>query len=359
MPGESSRDRRAVLKRVIQALVSLAIVVGIFVGVIPRLANYSDVWDTIKAMTSLEVGTLAVVGLWNLVTYWFVMVAVLPGLRYREAAVVNQASTAVSNTLPAGGAIGVGVTYAMYTSWGFGAGEIALSALISGVWNNFVKLGMPIFAVILLAFTGEVSAAKIVAAAIGVAVLVGSVVAFGLVLKSERLARAVGRKIGRVVSKLRALVRHSATEDWGDAALGFRRRTIGLLRTRWAGLTLTTLVSHGSLFIVLLVTLRHVGVGEPELGWIDALVAFAIVRLVSALPITPGGVGVVEAGLAFALTLAATGAVDTEIVAAVLVFRAVTYLLPIPLGAIAYVVWRRNTTWRKTSEERASVANTA
>lgn len=350
---DANTEKKFPTKRVIQALVSLVIVVGIFVGVMPRLASYEDVWETIKAMTGLEIGTLAVVGVWNLVTYWFVMVAVLPGLRYREAAVVNQASTAVSNTMPAGGAIGVGVTYAMYTSWGFTPGEIALSALVSGIWNNFVKLGMPILAVTLLAFTGGVSAAKVITAVVGIGVLVGSIVVFGLILRSERLARIVGRRIGTIVSRLRALAGRSPTGDWGEAALGFRRRTIGLLRTRWMGLTVASLLSHGSLFVVLLMTLRHVGVGQDVLTWVDALVAFAVVRLLSALPITPGGVGIVEAGLIVALQLAATVEVDAQIAAAVFVFRAVTYFLPIPLGAISYVVWRRNKSWRTTAEDRA------
>lgn len=344
--------RSPVLKRTVQGVVSLAIVAGIFVGVLPRLANYSDVWDTITAMTGLEAGTLVVVGAWNLVTYWFVMVAVLPGLRYREAAVVNQASTAVSNTLPAGGAIGVGVTYAMYTSWGFGPEAITLSALVSGIWNNFVKLGMPILAVSLLAVTGSANAVKVTTAIVGVAALVGSVVGLSLILKSEALARTVGRRIGTVVSRLVRIAGKDGVGDWGEAAAEFRRRTIGLLRTRWHWLTAATLMSHGSLFIVLLVTLRHVGVGESALGWIEALVAFSIVRLVSALPVTPGGVGIVEAGLSLALTLAAAGSHDAQIVAAVLVFRAITYFFPIPLGALAYVVWRRNTTWRKTVEQR-------
>ena len=104
------KPKTPVWKRVVQALISLAIVVGIFAGVMPLIADYGDVFDTIRAMTSLEIGSLLVVGLWNLATYWFVLVAALPGLRLREAAVVNQASTAVSNTLPAGGAIGVGVS---------------------------------------------------------------------------------------------------------------------------------------------------------------------------------------------------------------------------------------------------------
>ena len=46
-------------------------------------------------------------------------------------------------------------------------------------------------------------------------------------------------------------------------------------------------------------------------------------------------------------------------VAAILVFRAITYLLPIPLGAISYVIWRINKSWRLTRDQRAVLAGDA
>ncbi len=339
----------------VQALISIVIVVGIFVGVLPRFASYSDVWDTIRAMTGLELFGLFLAGVWNIVTYWFVMVAVLPGLRYREAAVVNQASTAVANTLPGGGAIGVGVAYAMYTSWGFGTGQIALSALVSGIWNNFAKLGFPVIALALLALSGDLTPARVTAAAGGIAVLVAAVVGFGLILKSDRLARAIGARLGRFVSRLRAMIRKDPVGDWGQAAASFREQTIGLLRTRWVALTVATIVSHFSLFAVLWLTIRNVVPGDIPVSAIQVFAAFAFVRLISALPITPGGLGVVELGYTAALTISLSAVDPADLVAAILLFRAITFFMPIPLGALSYVFWRRNRSWRKSEAERAAL----
>jgi uncharacterized membrane protein YbhN (UPF0104 family) len=353
--SESGKRPTPKWKRVGQAAISLLIVGGIFLGVLPRFASYSEVWATISAMTWLELLGLLTVGIWNIVTYWFVMVAVLPGLRFREAAVVNQASTAVANTLPGGGAIGVGVAYAMYTSWGFRPGEIALSALVSGIWNNFVKLGMPVLALALLALSGDLTAARITAAVIGIAVLVGAIVVFGLILKSDLLARAIGAWLGRVVTRLRRIVRKGPVGDWAESAARFRRDTIGLLERRWISLTVATLVSHLSLFAVLWLTLRNVVPGTIPLNGIQVFAAFAFVRLISALPITPGGLGVVELGYTAALTIGLSAVAEADIVAAVLLFRAITYLLPIPVGALAYVFWRRNSSWRMSPDERRGI----
>ncbi len=340
-------------KRLLQAVVSLGIVVAIFVFAFPQFASYRDVWAQITAMTWLEAVTLLAVAVWNLVTYWFVLTAVMPGLTYPQAAVSNQASTAVANTLPGGGAIAVGVTYAMYRSWGFGKGEFTLAAVVSGVWNNFAKLGMPVLALALLALEGEITAARVVAAVAGIAMLLGTIALWSLFLYKESLARRIGGSVGRAVSRLRALVRKPPVTEWGEAGVRFRAQALGLLRDRWLRLTIATVVSHVSLYIVLLVTLRHVGVGNEILSWVQVLAVFAFIRLISALPITPGGVGVVELGLTVGLQVAADFSTvseslfESKIAAAVLVFRAITFLLPVPLGALSYVVWRRNTRWRR------------
>jgi uncharacterized membrane protein YbhN (UPF0104 family) len=325
----------------------------------PLIADYGDVFDTIRAMTGLEDGSLVLIGLWNLATYWFVLTAALPGLRLREAAVVNQASTAVSNTLPAGGVIGVGVSITMLTSWGFTIGSIGRSAVVTGIWNNFVKLGMPVLALSLLAVEGAITPARLAAAAVGIAVLVGAVVVFGLVLRSDRLARSIGRAVGRLVDWGRRLLHKEPVGGWEERSSNFRTDTIGLLRHRWLPLTIATLVSHISLYLVLLVALRHVGVSQDELSWIAVLAAFAFVRLISALPLTPGGVGVVELGYAAVMTIGLDDITSAQVVAAILVFRAVTYLLPIPLGLLSYVVWRVNKTWKMTDDERASMSGDA
>jgi len=132
---------------------------------------------------------------------------------------------------------------------------------------------------------------------------------------------------------------------WELATAKFRTRTIALVRARWLYITVVTVVSHLSLFLVLLLALRFVGVGADQVSLAEALAVFAFARLLTAIPITPGGLGVVE--VALITGLAAAGGDRALVAAAVLVFRALTYVLPIPLGLAAYVFWRRNRSWRR------------
>jgi len=323
----------------VRALLSLAVIVAVFGFALPKIANFSDVWSTITEMTWIEIGTLALFAIWNTVTYWFVLNAALPGSTLSQNALVNQASTAVSNTLPAGGAFGVAVTYAMYSSFGLGVGAVTLAILVTGIWNNVVKFGLPIIALGLLALTGDATGPLLVAALIGLAALAGAIVLGVLVLASDRLAAKVGAGLARVAAPVLRLLRRHPPRDWDAAAVRGRARVIDLLRGRWLVLTVATLVSHLSLFLVLLVALRHVGVSEDEVSWIQVLAAFSFGRLVTALPITPGGLGVVELALTGALV--AAGGEAAPVAAAVLVYRALTFLPPIVFGGPAYLIWRR------------------
>jgi hypothetical protein len=74
----------------------------IFVYFLPRIVDYGEVWAAIRAMTWLELLTLASLAVWNKATYWLVEMSARPGLGYRQAMKITQASTAVSNTLPVG-----------------------------------------------------------------------------------------------------------------------------------------------------------------------------------------------------------------------------------------------------------------
>jgi uncharacterized protein (TIRG00374 family) len=253
----------------------------------------------------------------------------------------------VSNALPAGGAIGVGLTYSMLSSWGFSKSRSTLSVLVTGIWNNFVKLGTPVVALAVLAIQGESGAGSMLAALVGLAGLVAAIVIFALVLRGEPFARKLGLVSQRIATRLRSLFRKGPATGWDLAVVKFRSRVLGLVRHRWLGLTAATIVSHLSLYAVLLAALRTMGVSEQEVGWAQVLAAFAFARLATAIPLTPGGVGVVELALIGGIT--AAGGARAPVVASVLVFRLLTYVLPIVLGGLTYLYWRANHSWRDSA----------
>jgi uncharacterized membrane protein YbhN (UPF0104 family) len=79
---------------------------------------------------------------------------------------------------------------------------------------------------------------------------------------------------------------------------------------------------------------------------------YAFSRLLSAVPITPGGVGLIDLGYIGGLT-AFSGEEKAAIVAAVLLFRALTYGIQIPIGGFTYIVWRVKSDWRRPADAAA------
>ncbi|MGZ8611235.1 MAG: lysylphosphatidylglycerol synthase transmembrane domain-containing protein [Actinomycetota bacterium] len=336
-------------KRILQAAVSLVIVVGIFVYAIPRIADYSAVWATVQDLSPIELWTLVGAMFFNLVTYWLANMAALPGLSLAQSAVLTQTTTSVANTLPAGGAVAVGLTYSILRSWGFYRQSIALYVGVTGVWNVFLKLGLPIVALALLALTGQATLALVIGALIGLAVLAVAVALFALALWRKDLARRIGDRLGRIVSAVRHVVRRPPVGDWGEQAVAFRSRTIRLVARRWLPLTLATVTSHLALWFVLLLSLRDVGISETEVSSLQVLAVFAFGRLIGALPITPGGLGVIELG--YIGGLVAAGGNEPQVVAAVLLFRVLTFGIQIPLGGFTYLIWRARSGWRREATE--------
>jgi uncharacterized protein (TIRG00374 family) len=226
--------------------------------------------------------------------------------------------------------VGIGVTYSVLSSFGHGTAAIALTSIITGFWNTLAKFAMPTVALFVLALNGEVNEGLLSAAGIGAFLLVGAATALVLVISSEVFARRIGAVVQKFVSAFLGLFGREEVSGWEESFARFRWRSAALLKRRWHLLTLATAVSHISLFWVLLAALRQMGVEAADVHWYEALGVFAFVQLATALPITPGGIGLVEVGMSAGLVLA--GGRESAVVAAVLLYRSLTYLLQVVLG---------------------------
>jgi putative heme transporter len=335
--GAPLRSRK---RQLIGGTLAVGVIVATFLFVLPRIANYRDVWDVLKTVTWKGLVALAVAAILNVVTYAPNWMAALPGLGFRQAFVVTQASTASTYVAPGGFAPGMAVSFAMLRGWGFKGRPVTLAVTVTGVWNQLVIFGFPVIALGLLTSEGEGDPLLQTMALIGTAVLVAVVTGLVAGFWSAPLARKVGDTAARFVSWLRRLIRRKPVRWSGESFVHFRHETIGLLRRRWHVLTLSTLLGHLTVFLVLLVSLRVLDVPASEVSWIEAFAAWSVVRVLGSLPITPGGLGIVELGLTSLLV--GFGGGQAEVVAAVLVYRFLTIVPTLLLGLVAAATWRRH-----------------
>lgn len=328
------------LRKILRTAGSIGLVAAIFGFAVPHFASYRSVWASTQAMTWPQVLLVAVAAVASMASTWIMICAVLPSIRLREAAVVNLGSNAVANTLPAGGALAMGVSWAMLSSWGVSTAQYVLYTLVSGIWNVFARLGLPILALLVLATAARPGAGLIAAAAVGLLLLAALAAGLGLLVRSEAFAFRAGRVLQYAAVTACRLVRRRAAIDVPGSLLRFRRQAGALIAARGWRITVTTAAANLTLWLVLLACLRGVGLSQAQVSWQTSLAAYAFVRLLTVLPITPGGLGITELGLIGILAAGAGHQATAQITAAVLLYRAVTYLPPIPLGAIACLAWR-------------------
>jgi uncharacterized protein (TIRG00374 family) len=105
-------------------------------------------------------------------------------------------------------------------------------------------------------------------------------------------------------------------------------------------LTLAVLAGQMTVFLLFFVSLRVFDVSGGEVSAIEAFAAWALVRLLGSIPITPGGIGIVEVGLTTALV--GFGGDNAEVVAAVLVYRFLSFVPTLALGLLAAATWRKH-----------------
>ncbi len=110
-------------------------------------------------------------------------------------------------------------------------------------------------------------------------------------------------------------------------------------RAGWR-ITAATAASNLTLWLVLLACLRVIGLSQAQVPWQTSLAAFAFVHKLTVLPITPAVSASPNSGLIATLAVGVDHRASAQVTAAVLLYRAVTYLPPIPLGAIACLTWR-------------------
>lgn len=324
-------------KTIIGALVTLLVLVVIFVGIIPKFGSYAEAWESIKSMSPAWLVALGTSVLISILVYVWPYQAAIPGLAYRPGFVIRQTSFTISNAVPGGGAFGLAVQYAMLGNYGIPGQAATAGIAVTSVWSLFMTMGLPVLGVLAALTSGEVQQAWVVAAVVGMVAIIATVVVFWLILRSERSALAVGAFGQRISAPLTR--RMKSAPDLTKVVMHFRGQIVGVVSDRWAWITGSNMIVVFSQFLVLFVAIRAVGGSRADgLTFLEAFAAFAISRMATMIPITPGGLGTMDAALI--AMLAGFGLDESVAVAADLVWRAASFIPQVCLGVVTFIWWR-------------------
>jgi uncharacterized protein (TIRG00374 family) len=314
-------------------IVFLALTALVLYGLAPAVLEVFGAWDDIDDFEPLW--WIAVIGTQVLATLCFCLVqrVALPGSSWFGVITSNLAGGALGRVIPGGAATAAAVQFRMLGQSGLDRARIATGVTAGSILLVAALAALPILTLPFVLTGLKVPETLAQAGLLGGLVFAVLFAAGSLLLASDRAIHGLGRVAAALVRRVRGegsahtlprrlvaqrdLVRHALGSRWPEAVAGAAGRWI-------------------LDFLTLLAALEAAG-ARPNLAL--TLLAYCAAQLLAQVPITPGGLGVVEAGMTATLALAGISAAPAA--AAVLAYRLASYWLQLPAGFVAWILHRR------------------
>jgi uncharacterized membrane protein YbhN (UPF0104 family) len=329
-----AEPRRPSRLRILGRVLMLGIAAFALYGLAPQIL---DMWETVPRLRSLSILWFALMLLLETGSYasmWALTRVALPQVSWFVAATSQLVSNALSKTVPGGAPVGAAAGWRMLSVSGVEKGSAGAALTATAIISNGVLFMLPMVALLLSIVSAPVPNG-LDRVAWGGAVLFVLLFAVGVALvRFNRPIRLLGRGLERVSTP----ILHRLHRTGGPTAEGLvRQRDLMVegLGARWKRALAAAVANWLLDYFALVAALMAVGV-RPRFSLV--LLAYGAAAVLGMIPITPGGLGFVEAGLTAMLVL--SGVPSNDALLATLAYRVVSYWLPLPAGVVAHFVFR-------------------
>ena len=341
MEAPATRAPRSPVRRALRPALMLVALALVFGWLLPQFIDYSEVWEALAELDAREVVVLLALGLARVPTEALMYRSFLPGLGLWRGSEAYLSSNFAGQLLPPPTASVV--QYGYFRDGGHSPDAARLAAFGSFLFPTIGRFLLPLIAVVVLLLTGEVNDSVLLAGALSLVITAVAGIAGYFFLRSEDSARWLGAKAQRPLSWILVKVKRDPIEDGAAKAAQLRAQSLAVVREGWALGSIGVAANLFLTYLILLASLRFVGVSSAELSAADAFAAFAIAFWAGAvLPITGSGLGVVDTVL-IAMLIELSSADDDALLAAALLWRVFYSVLTLPLGAITLSRFRKAT----------------
>ncbi len=329
--GERTQSPRRSLRRTVFWLAVMGVSLYL---VAPSVLEVAGSWDDLDQIAPWWFAAMAALQAAALVSLWELQRLAIHVRPWRPVIASQLAGNALAKVAPGGGALGAALQYRMLVQAGVSRGRAVAGLTAANLLVLAVVLALPVLAVPAIA-RGVVPRSLTEATLAGLGVFVVLFALAAMLLARDRALAWVGRTLQRARNRLRR--GSPPLTQLPQRLLRERNRILATLGPRWKRAVAATVGRWAFDYATLLAALAAVG-STPR--WSLVLLAFCAAQLLAQIPVTPGGLGFVEAGLTATLALAGVGAGDA--VLATLAYRLFTYWLPLPLGLLGAMLHRRD-----------------
>ena len=328
------RDWREILGAIWPRLLFLA-VAGVTLYVLwPSLISVFRSWPELLKLNPAWYPVMLALETASFMCAWGLQRLALRTHRWFAVATSQLGGNAVSRVVPGGAAAGGAMQFKMLSDAGIEAARIGSGLAVASLISTGALFALPILSVPAALLGRPVPSGLAQAAWLGAVLFVlGFVIGWVLYRRAGAL-----RKVGRGLqwARNRALRKRAPRDDLPDLLVRERNEIQESLQEGWWKALLFASGNWLFDYLALLAALAAAGARpRPTL----VLLAYAASMVLAMIPITPGGLGFVEAGLT--ALLAAAGVSAGQAALATLTYRLVSFWLPLPLGGAAIVAHRR------------------
>ena len=309
----------------------------------PKLISVFASWPQLKTLRLPEFALALLFEAMSYVSLWSMQRIALHTTSWFGVGTTQLASGAVGGIVPGGAATAGAVAYRMLTRAGVRSDDVASGLAASTLAGTAAVFAMPVLA--LPAIIGGLAAPRglITTAYVGVAGFVAVAVLAAVAFGWDKPLLIVGRAARWLIQR----VKRDSAADLPDRLIAQRDRMKATFGRRWQVAVAGAIGKVGFDYLALVCCLAAVGARpHPSL----VLLAYVAGALLVLIPVTPGGLGFVEAGLTGMLTAAGVGA--QEALVATLAYRVVSFWIPLPAGGLAYLLFQRR--YGSESDESAT-----
>jgi uncharacterized membrane protein YbhN (UPF0104 family) len=331
---ETTSDPIGVGRKALRWLLIAVGLVVVFGWLLPQFIDYGLVWDAITSLSWQQLLVLLLLTTLRVPTEAAIYRAMLPRLGFRAGSEAYLSSNVAANVMPPP-APSV-IQYAYFRADGSDAQASLTAAVGSFVFPQGGRILLPPIALVVLLAVGGVDTEALVITGIALAIVAVVAVLIWLIGRSESSARWVGRQLGRFVSWVMVKFKKEPVGDLGDQVVDFRDNAYAVVKQRWRYGSIAVALNLAITYLILVASLRFVGVSADELSLAAVFASFAVAFFAGVvIPITGSGLGVVDVVMVSALQASVTGGVDVNvIVAAVVLWRVFYSLLAFFPGAL-------------------------
>ena len=299
----------------------------------PSIAEVFSAYDRLGQVQPIFLLPATLCAIASFACVWLVQALALGSRDWFSVASTQLAGNAFNRITPGGGATGTALQANMLADAGFDVAHAATALTVQSVLSTASIVALPVFALPFIVAGTQVPSGLLQAFWIGIPVFLLMVGIGTAVLVADAPLRGLARAVTWVSRKLR---RGSVDDTLADRLVEGRDRIRREIGPHWQLALGASLARWLFEYAVLLLALCGLSANpDPAL----VLLAFVVASVLGLIPFTPGGLGFVEAGLA--ATLAVAGISTGDALVATLVYRLLTFWLPIPLGGIAAWSFRR------------------